>query len=131
MRALILILVVVCIFFAGCAILDKVAPSQLDESGEPIPGSREPTELTKSIADSVPYGSTALYFLLFAVGGYEKFKSYKLEKGLKATLLAGKQVAKDPEMKVLWEKVKEKYYRPAHESAGITGLIKILIAKLP
>lgn len=128
---LITLLIVSCITVVGCAFLDKIIPPKYDESGQAIPGSREPTEMTKAVADVVPYGNVALNVLLLCMAGYEKYRSYKLDKGLKATLLAGKQVANDPQMKELWEKVKEAYYKPAHESAGVTSLIKMMIAKLP
>lgn len=129
-QAMFTVLILMAVFLSGCALLDKIAPSQLDAQGQPIPGSRQPTEVTKAVAGAVPYGDVALYGVLFLAAGYEKFKAYKMEKGLKATLLAGKQVANDPEMKEAWDKVK-KYYELEHDNAGVTTLIKSLLAKLP
>jgi len=117
-------------YLTGCAVLDKIAPPQYDEQGQAIPASRQPTEVTQAVADTIPYGTVALNILLLAVAGVEKFKSYKMEKGLKATLMAGKQASKDPELAKLWEKVKDAYYKPAHQSAGVTSLIKLLLAKM-
>ena len=118
------------VIISGCALLDKIAPAKHDESGNIIPGSREPTELTKAIADVVPYGNVVLPFVLMVAAGHEKFKAYKLEKGLKATLLAGKQIANDPQLAEMWQKIKG-VYRQEHENAGVTNLIKVLLAKLP
>ena len=118
------------ILVSGCALLDKLAPSQLDESGAAIPGSRQPTAITQAVAETVPYGELALTVLLFGVAGYERFRAAKLEKGLKATLLAGKKVASDPSMKEMWDKIKD-MYRQEHETSGVTKLIKSLLAKTP
>ena len=131
MKALLVLSLMGCLFFAGCSVLDKIAPPQLDANGVAIPGSREATAITKTVAGQIPYGTVALNFLLLAVAGVEKFRAYKMEKGLKATLLAGKQVAADPDLKELWEKVQDSYYRQAHDTAGVTALIKSLLAKLP
>lgn len=117
--------------FGGCALLDTIAPPQYDEQGNAIAASRQPTFITRTVADTIPYGESALGLILFVAAGYERFRANKLEKGLKATLLAGKKVAKDPKMKDMWDKVKDDYYREAHENAGVTALIKGLLAKLP
>ena len=127
---LVMLLFMSLVIISGCALLDKIAPAQYDESGNIIPGSREPIEITKAIADVVPYGNVALPFILMVAAGYEKFRAYKLEKGLKATLLAGKQIANDPQLAEMWQKIKDEY-RQAHENAGVTNLIKALLAKLP
>lgn len=131
MNKLLLVLSLTCFFFAGCSLLDKLAPAQYDVNGNIIPGSRQPTEIVQATADAVPYGQTILSVVLLIAAGYEKYRSYKLEKGLKATLFAGKQVAADPDLSELWNKVKESYYRNAHETAGVTKLIKQILAKLP
>jgi hypothetical protein len=130
MKVLSLLLVVVCLFLGGCAALDKFAPAQYDASGNIIPGSRQATEVTKAVAGVVPYGDVALGFVLLLAAGYEKYRAAKLEKGLKATLLAGKKVANDPQMQELWDKVKDAY-RQEHENAGVTNLVKAMLAKLP
>jgi len=115
---------------AGCSLIDYVAPPQYDESGVAVPDSREPTELVKGIADVVPYGETGLAVFMFLVAGFERFKRNKTEKGLKATLMAGKKVAKDPELQKHWEKIKE-IYKIEHENTGTYSFIKLAIAKLP
>lgn len=118
------------VMLGGCALIDKALPPKYDSEGQPIPGSRQPTEFTQAMADTIPYGNVDLNVVLLALAGYEKFRAYRMEKGLKATLLAGKQVANDPELKDMWEKIKETY-RVSHESAGVTSLIKYLLSKLP
>lgn len=112
----------------GCAVLDKLVPAQYDEEGNFI--TREPTEITKAVAGAIPYGDVALYAVLLLSTGWQKYKRNKVEKGLKATLMAGKQVANDPKMAELWEKLKE-VYRKEHEDSGSTALIKNMLAKLP
>lgn len=131
MKVLLTVLIIFSVFMCGCALMDKVVPPQYDEEGVAIPGSRQASPITQAVADTVPYGNVVLNVLLLAYAGAEKFKAYKLNKGLKATLLAGKQVAKDPQMAKMWEKIKEAYYRPAHESAGVTNLVKAILASIP
>jgi hypothetical protein len=118
-----MVLIVGCFFMAGCATLDAIAPLQAD-------GNRQPTEITKAVAGVVPFGDVALGFVLLVAAGYQKYKSAKLEKGLKATLMAGKKVANDPQLAEMWEKVKDAY-RQEHENAGVTNLVKAMLAKLP
>lgn len=108
--------------------VDKVLVPTYDEEGNEI--SREPIGIVKTVADTVPYGNVALNFFLLAFAGASKFKQYQTEKGLKATLLAGKMAAKDPKLKEMWEQVKEAYYKPSHASSGTTSLIKKLLAKI-
>ena len=118
-----------CFFLAGCALLDQALPPQLDQAGNPIPGSRQPSFVTQAIADTVPYGGVVLNVLLLALAGYEKFRQNKVEKGLLATLKAGELMAKDPAMAELWQKVKEAYEK-AHDQAGVTQIINQYLAKL-
>ena len=129
-KVLLVLLLIGCSYTAGCAVLDKIAPAQYDEQGNIIPGSREATPLARGVADAIPYGDVALSFVLLVAAGYEKYRANKLEKGLKATLLAGKKVASDPQMKELWDKVKDAY-RQEHENAGVTSIVKEIISKLP
>ena len=131
MNKILLIMALTCFFLSGCSLLGKLAPAQYDSQGKIIPGSRQPTDIVNTVADTIPYGQSALGIILLIAAGYEKYRSYKLEKGLKATLFAGKQVAADPELKEMWEKVRETYMRNAHETAGVTKLIKSILAKLP
>lgn len=130
MKRIFIILIFSCFIISGCSLVDNLLPSQFDATGNAIPGSRQPIAVVDAVAESIPYAPIALNMFLLILAGVEKFKANKLEKGLKATLLAGKQVATDPELEKQWEKIKEKY-RQAHENAGVTSLIKLLLAKLP
>lgn len=130
MNALKGFLLVAVLFLIGCAALNRVAPAQYDAQGQEIPFSREPTELTKAVADTIPYGDVVLYSVLFMAGAWQKYKRTKVEKGLKATLLAGKVVAQDPETAAAWDKIKEAY-REEHDKAGVSPIIKAMLAKLP
>lgn len=123
-------LIVGVLFLAGCAALNRIAPAQYDEQGQEVPFSREPTEFTKAVAGTVPYGDLVLASILFGAGVWQKYKRTKVEKGLKATLLAGKVVAQDPETREAWEKIKE-IYREEHDKAGVNPIIKVMLAKLP
>lgn len=130
MKRLLLPLALVCILLAGCSLLDTIAPPQYDEAGNPIPGSRQATEITRTVADSIPWGGLALNILLLGVAGFEKFNAYRAQKGLMATLLAGKQIADDPKMKELWEETLLSYYKNAHKTAGVFDYIKTMLAKI-
>lgn len=129
MKSTLLVLMVGVLFFGGCATLDKIAPAQYDASGNEIPGSRVPTDFTKAVADTVPYGNVALNFVLLISTAVAVYRQKKTEKGLFATLKAGQQAAKDPATAEAWEKLK-KVYADAHDSAGLTQYINELLAKI-
>jgi len=128
--ALILILVLFSFTMAGCSLVDTIAPPQYDQEGIPLPDTREPTSLVKGVAGVVPYGETGLAVFMLLVAGVERYKRAKTEKGLKATLMAGKRISKDPKMREYWDKVKE-VYKQEHESSGSYNLIKLALTKLP
>ena len=128
MKNVFVISILFCLIFSGCALLDKMFVPKYNEQGSEI--GREPTEITKAVADVVPYGDVALNVILLMYAGVARFKQYKTEKGLKATVLAIKNASQDPEIKEAVNKVKESYLRPAHENSGATNLIKLLLAKV-
>ena len=129
MNKMLLVLMLGCFFMAGCSLLDKAAPAQYDASGKEIPGSRVPTEFTKAVADTVPYGNVALNLILLLTTVAAVYKQKKTETGLIATLKAGQQAAADPATAEAWEKLKQ-VYADAHNSAGLTGYINELLAKI-
>lgn len=128
-KATILSFSLVCLFFTGCALLNKVAPSQLDEAGNPIPGTHDVSQPIKDTSKAIPYGEAVLGIFLLAWNGFEKYRANKLEKGLKATVRAIKGVLEDPAMQAQAEAIKESL-RNAHANSGSTALIKALIAKV-
>ena len=128
-KATILSFALFCLCFTGCALLNKVAPSQLDEAGNPIPGTHDVSSGVKDVAKAIPYGETAVGILLLAWNGFEKYRANKLEKGLKATVRAIKGVLEDPAMQAEAEAIKDSL-RNAHANSGSTALIKTLIAKV-
>lgn len=125
------LIITMCLFsfiVGGCAWLDKNFVPQYNEQG--IEVGREPTELVKAVADTVPYGNVALNMALLLFAGVAKFKQYKTEKGLKATVVAIKKASEDEDLAEAMDKVKEAYLKPSHQTAGATTLIKMLLAKL-
>lgn len=127
-KSLMLVLVLVCFTMAGCAALDRVLVPQYDEQGNEI--GRAPTELVAAAADAVPYGNVALNGMLLLLAGVAKFKQYKTEKGLKATVIAIKDASKDPELETAMQKLKDSYLRQTQEASGTRNLIKLLLAKI-
>lgn len=128
-KATIISFILVCLMFSGCALLNKVAPSQLDESGNPIPGTHDVSQPIKDVSKSIPYGEAVVGILLLAWNGIEKYRANKLEKGLKATVRAIKGVLEDPAMKEQAEAIKDSL-RNAHANSGSTDMIKTMIAKV-
>jgi len=135
MRTFQIFVLVLCILFtltlAGCALLNKTFPSQLDASGNPIPGTHQASSQQQAAAGLLPYGmgSIALNGLLLVMNGFEKYKAAKIGKGLKATVSAIKQIKDDPALKAQWDLI-QSILSGAHNAAGVTPLIKSYIAKI-
>ena len=128
--ALIMFLVVG-LSLVGCAFLNRILPSQVDASGNLIPGTHQASAAQQAAAGLVPYGigSGVLNALLLVMNGYEKYKAAKLGKGLKATVAAIKQIKDDPALKAQWDQI-QAILSGAHNAAGVTPLIKAYIAKI-
>ena len=116
------------ITIGGCAWLDTQFVPEYDEAGNEI--GRAPTETVKAVADAVPYGNVALNAALLLFAGVAKFKQYKTEKGLMATVTAIKSASKDPEIETAIEKLKQSYLQPSQTASGSEALIKMMLAKL-
>ena len=116
---------------AGCAFLNRALPSQVDESGNIIPGTHQASAEQQAAASLIPYGigSAALNILLIVMNGYEKYKTAKVGNGLKATIAALNQIRDDPALKAEWTQIKT-ILSDAHSVAGVTPLIKEYIAKV-
>jgi hypothetical protein len=134
-RYLIIAVLVLCaVLITGCALLNKAMPSQLDEAGNPIPGTHQATEqITNAVAginyNGMPVGQIAIGALLLVWNGWERFKAAKSGKGLNATLLALKQISKDPALKSQWETI-QPLLASAHKAAGVKSTIDVALAKL-
>ena len=115
----------------GCAFMNKLMPSQVDANGNPIPGTHQATPVTQSAAGLIPYGigNIAMYGILLAWNGWEKYKSFKTGKGLTSTLQALNQVKNDPTLQADWDKIKS-ILADAHAVAGVQPLINQTLAKL-
>ena len=130
MRVLMITCLSLIIFtIAGCAWLNKVAPSQTDESGSSIPGTHAVSQTTQDVAGMIPYGSVALNGFLLVWNFIEQAKAKKVGNGLKSTVLAIKQASEDPAIKEAIEKLKV-YLANAHNVAGVQPLIRDLLAKV-
>lgn len=114
----------------GCSVAAKFAPSQLDEQGNVIPGSHTLSPDVKPWVDMTgPYGQAAAAIPLLIWNFVELVRAKRSEKGLKATVLALKQASQDPSTKAAFEQIKQ-YLANSHESAGVTPLIRSLLAKI-
>ena len=116
---------------AGCAFLNRMLPSQVDESGNIVPGTHTASAEQQAAASLVPYGigSAVLNILLIVMNGYEKYKVAKIGNGLKSTIAALNQIRDDPALKAEWTQIKT-ILSDAHSVAGVTPLIKEYIAKV-
>jgi hypothetical protein len=116
---------------AGCAIMEKALPPQLDANGNPIPGTHQAIPIVNTVAGVIPYGigQIAVAGILLAWNGYEKYKSYKIGKGLSSTLSALNQVKNDPALKANWEQIQQ-ILSDAHTVANVQPLIKNFLAKV-
>jgi len=113
----------VCLFFAGCSLLDQTIPVN------PETGFREPTQLTSDVAGAVPYGSGALAVVLFISNALIFVKKKKSDDGLMATVKAIELASKDPEMKDMIAKLKTQL-ATAHKEVNVSPLINRLLSKI-
>ena len=118
-----------CLFFSGCALIDKLAPSQIDESGAVIPGTHTATTLVKEVADAVPYGGVALSILLLITNGVEIVRSKKTTRGLMATIRTIEEAGDDPKMKEAVAELKILLAK-SHSDWNVQPLINRLLSKL-
>lgn len=131
-RAVLILFVMLCltVFMAGCATLERIAPSAVDEQGNVIPGTHALTDTGKAIAGNLgPWGQAAAAIPLLVWNFFELAKAKRDQKGLIATVKALHQASKDPKTKEAFEKIKE-YLKNAHSVAGVDANIKALLAKL-
>jgi hypothetical protein len=130
MLRLILIVALV-LFLPACAWLNKIAPADFDETGQPIPGTHKLTPGSQNFVDLTgPYGQAGVAIPLLVWNFIEIFKRKRTEKGLVATITALKQAGDDPKTKEAFEQIKI-YLKSAHEYTGVKTLINSLIAKAP
>lgn len=118
---------VICL--AGCAMLNKIAPSQNDVEGNPLPGTHELIQPVKDVTDAIPYGGVATSVLLLVWNFLEKAKANKTTAGLMSTIRAIEAASKDPEIKDAIAKLKIKLAE-SHQTANVTPLIKQLLSKI-
>ncbi len=128
-RMLMVLGIIGIVFVTGCAALDKVAPSKVDEAGNQIPGSRELTPFSKDVTDAIPYGGVVASGLLLVINFIEKAKANKTTTGLMATIRAIELAAKDPELKDAIAKLKIQLSE-AHQSVNVQPLINRLLAQI-
>lgn len=121
--------VVVVLIIGGCAWMNKIAPNQVDATGKPIPGSHQVAQPVQDVSAAIPYGSFALNGILLVWNFVEKTKANKTAAGLKATVIAIKQAADDPEIKLAMEKLKG-YLASAQKSAGAQSTVKAVISRI-
>lgn len=128
-RAMMISLLGVLLVLGGCAFMNRVAPSQLDENGNPIPGTHDVTQPIKDIAHPIPYADVVIGIGLLIWNGYEKYKKNKVEKGLMATIRAIEQTGKDPAIEDAIAKLKVNLSH-AHKVAGVQPMINDMLEKV-
>lgn len=128
-KAVMLSFIAVLLVFSGCAFMNKVAPSQLDEAGNTIPGTHDVVQPVKDVAHAIPYGDVVIGILLLAWNGAEKYKSYKLGKGLKSTIQAIEKAGEDPAIADSIAKLKI-LLSNAHDVANVQSEVKDILAKI-
>lgn len=130
MKVLLILVIALCLVMTGCAMLEKIAPAQFDEEGNPIPGTHELTEAGQAVTANLGvWGSAAGAIPLLIWNFIELVKAKKDQKGLIATVQALKQAGEDPKTKEAFSQIKT-YLSNAHEVAGVKLSINGLLAKL-
>ena len=125
----VMVLVLFISLFAGCSFLERIAPSQVDEAGNPIPGTHEVIKPIADVTDHIPYADVGIGIFLLVWNGVERYRRKKTESGLVATVKAINAVIKDPETKTDVEKLKAELEK-AHDVANVLPLIKSILAKV-
>jgi len=128
----ILIGLVIClmVFCVGCTTIETIAPSQLDEAGNVIPGTHQLNPTAQAVAENLGvWGQAAAAVPLLIWNFVEMAKAKKDQKGLMATIKALRLASTDPKTKASFDKIKE-YLKNAHDVAGVSARINALLAKL-
>lgn len=128
-KAIMLSFIAVLLVFGGCAFMAKVAPSSLDEAGQPIPGTHELTPLAKDVTGAIPYGESAAAILLFAWNFSERVRANKNQKGLMATIRAIEAAGNDEATKEAVAAIKLKLAE-AHKTADVQPLVNRLLSQI-
>lgn len=128
-KAILISFLLLVLTISGCALANKIAPSKLDDSGNPIPGTHDVSLGLHSTASTIPYAEPLIGILLLAWNGVEKYKSYKLGKGLISTVQTIEKLGEDPDMKEAIAKLKDQLSH-AHDVAQVQPEIKSILAKI-
>lgn len=128
--AVVFCFILLVVTFAGCATLNKVFPSKVDEQGNVIPASHEASDMANTVAGFIPNGYGTIFLTAFAGvwNFYERYKRNRSEKTLMATVRAIKEAGQDPATKDDIDKIKELLSK-AHAMAGVKKEINAMIAK--
>lgn len=127
---LLLTLVMLFALFAGCTVLEKIAPSAIDEQENVIAGTHELTPAAETATRMVgPYGQAAAGTILLVWNFIERFRRNKSQKGFVATVRALKQAGEDDATKAAFEQIKV-YLQKAHQIANVESDVKSILAKL-
>jgi hypothetical protein len=128
-KMLLSLLLAVVIVLSGCSLLERVAPSQIDANGNVIPGTHDVSQPIHDTARTIPYAEPLLGVLLLAWNFSEKYRANKLNKGLKATVMAIENAGKDPDIAEAISKLKDQLSH-AHDVAGVQPEIRDILAKI-
>lgn len=128
-KAILISFLLLILTISGCALANRLAPSQTDASGNVIPGTHDVSQVVHSTAATIPYAEPLIGILLLAWNGVEKYRSYKLGKGLISTVQTIEKLGEDPEMKEAIAKLKDQLSH-AHDVAHVQPEIKNILAKI-
>jgi hypothetical protein len=134
MRVFLLFMMILSLSFAGCAMLEKIAPAEVNELGNPIPGTHELTPIASTVSQNLgPYGAAAatgvVWLLNFIELAKVKRREQETNNAFLATVRAIDQARTDPNLKEQWDKLKA-YLKNAHSSAGSGGVVSQFLSKL-
>ena len=128
-KSIIVLSIVLSLGIAGCAFMAKVAPSQMDESGNVIPGTHELSPLAKDTAQAIPYGEVVVGIGLLVWNFVERVKRNKTTSGLVATMRAIETASKEPGTTESITRLKQ-LLAENHKGANVQPLINRLLAQI-
>lgn len=128
-KAMMLSFIAVLLVFGGCAFMNKVAPSAMDEAGNPIVGTHELSPLAKDVTGAIPYVDLIALIGLGIWNFAERVRANKNKKGLMATIRAIEVAGNDPATQEAVAAIKLKLSE-AHKTADVQPLVNRLLSQI-
>lgn len=132
-KALLLTGLVLLATIVGCAWVSKeaglVAPSQVDATGNVIPGTHALTPAAQDATKQIPYGDVIVGIGLLIWNGIERYKASKMKTALTSTVQTIENAGDDPAMAANIATLKTQLDQ-AHQVAGIQPIVQDILAKI-